>query len=75
VVTTVCWALVVPSQVMANRVESGQPAAISIFPRSAGAASAPRMTSVPGLYASWLASAAWMTRSSPVRSPASGMPA
>ena len=47
--TTVCWALVVPSQVMASRVASGQPAAISILARSAGAASAPSTTSVAGL--------------------------
>jgi hypothetical protein len=47
--TTVCCALVVPSQVMASRVASGQPAAISILPRSAGAASAPSTTSVAGL--------------------------
>ena len=73
--TTVCCALVVPSQVMASRVASGQPAAISILARSAGAASAPSTTSVAGLYASWLASAAWMMRTSPFRSLASGMPA
>src|ERR1700761_625923 len=36
--TTVCCALVVPSQVMANLVASGQPAAISILASSAGAA-------------------------------------
>jgi hypothetical protein len=56
-------------------VPSGQPAAISILPRSAGAASAPSTTSVAGLYAIWLASAALMMRSSPFRSLASGMPA
>ena len=49
VVTTVCWSVVVPSQVMANGVASGQPAAISILPRSAGAVSAPMITSVPTL--------------------------
>ena len=49
VVTTVCWSVVVPSQVMANGVASGQPAAISILPRSAGAVSAPMITSVPAL--------------------------
>ncbi len=73
--TTVCCALVVPSQVIATLVPSGQPAAISILPRSAGAASAPSTTSVAGLYAIWLASAAPMMRSSPFRSLASGMPA
>ena len=73
--TTVCCARVVPSQVMASLVVSGQPAAISILPRSAGTASAPSTTSVAGLYPIWLASEAWMTRSSPFRSLASGMPA
>src|SRR6202043_3237496 len=47
VVTTVCWSVVVPSQVIANGVASGQPAAISILPRSAGAVSAPRTTKAP----------------------------
>ena len=47
--TTVCCALVVPSQVIANGVASGQPAAISILPSSAGPASAPSTTSVAGL--------------------------
>ena len=46
---TVCCALVVPSQVMANGVASGQPAAISILASSAGPASAPSTTSVAGL--------------------------
>jgi len=46
---TVRWALVVPSQVMASGVASGQPAAISILPSSAGPASAPSTTSVAGL--------------------------
>ena len=73
--TTVCCALVVPSQVMANGVVSGQPAATSILPISAGAASAPSTTRVAGLYATRLTSAAWMTRSSPFGSLASGMPA
>src|SRR5450432_1885651 len=44
--TTVCWALVVPSQVMANLAASGQPAATSILASSAGPASAPVTTSV-----------------------------
>src|ERR1700742_2830228 len=48
VVATVCWSVGAPSQVIANGVGSGQPAAISILPRSAGAVSAPRITSVPG---------------------------
>src|ERR1700761_145756 len=47
VVATVCWSVVVPSQVIANGVASGQPAAISILPRSAGAVSAPKTTRVP----------------------------
>src|SRR3977135_864998 len=65
--TTVCCALVVPSQVMASLVPSGQPAAISILPRSAGAASAPSTTSVAGLYAILLASAAWAGATAPSR--------
>jgi len=73
--TTVCCALVVPSQVMASRVASGQPAATSILPSSAGPASAPSTTSVAGLYATRLASAAWITRNSPFGSLATGMPA
>ena len=72
---TVCCALVVPSQVMAKGVASGQPAATSILPSSAGPASAPSTTSVAGLYATRLTSAAWITRSSPFGSVASGMPA
>src|SRR3984893_15514592 len=48
VVATVCWSVVVPSQGIANGVASAQPAAMSILPRSAGAVSAPRTTSVPG---------------------------
>src|SRR5580693_2181255 len=48
VVTTVCCSVVVPSQVIANGVASGHPAAISILPRSCGAVSAPSTTSVPG---------------------------
>ena len=46
---TVCCALVAPSQVTANGVVSGQPAAISILASSAGPASAPSTTSVAGL--------------------------
>src|SRR6516165_9963300 len=57
VVVTVCWSVVVPSQVIANGVASGQPAATSILPSSAGAASAPSTTSVAGLYATRLISA------------------
>src|SRR6202000_1360368 len=45
---TVRCAVVVPSQVMATGVPSGQPAAISILPRSAGPAPAPSTTSEPG---------------------------
>src|SRR5579875_2403044 len=41
--TTVCWSVVVPFQVIANWAVSGQPAAISILARSAGPVSAPRM--------------------------------
>ena len=48
VVTTVCWSVVVPSQVIENGVESGQPAAMSILPRSAGAVSAASTISGPG---------------------------
>src|SRR6201996_9338348 len=44
---TVRCAVVVPSQVRASGVLSGQPAAISILPRSAGAAPAPSTTSEP----------------------------
>jgi len=39
--TTVCWSVVVPFQVIANDAVSGQPAAISILPRSTGPVSAP----------------------------------
>src|SRR3984893_18691619 len=49
VVTTVCWSVVVPPQVMAKRGASGQPAATNILPRSAGVSSAPMITSVPAL--------------------------
>ena len=72
--TTVRWDVFVPSQVTANGVVSGQPAAMSILPRSAGPASAPSTTSVPGVNATRLASAAWMMRTSPPSAP-SGIPA
>src|SRR5580692_9834470 len=75
VVATVCWSVVVPSQVIANGVASGQPAAISILPSSCGAVSAPSTASVPGPWDTWLASPAWITRSSPGASPVSAMPA
>src|SRR5580700_1730785 len=73
--TTVCWSVVVPFHVIANGAVSGQPAAISILPRSTGPDSAPRITSVPSLAETRLASLAWMTRTSPVASLVSGMPA
>src|SRR5262249_16035599 len=71
---TRCWSVVVPSQVIANGVASGQPAAISILPRSAGAVSAPRITRVPPTYPSWLASLACTTRYSPLLSVGNAIP-
>ena len=73
--TTLCWSVVVPFQVTANGVVSAQPAATSILARSAGPVSAPRITSVPGPTCTRLASEAWMTRTSPLASEVSGMPA
>ena len=58
VLTTVCWSVVVPFQVIANGVESAQPAAISILAISAMPVSAPRMTSVPAPAVMRLTSAA-----------------
>ena len=75
VLTTVCWSVVVPFQVIAKGVLSGQPAAISILAISAIPVSAPRMTSVPGPADIRLTSAAWMIRTSPVTSWVSGIPA
>ena len=48
VVSTVCCSVVVPFQVMASGVDSFQPAATSILPRSARPASAPSTTRLPG---------------------------
>jgi hypothetical protein len=75
---TVCWSVVVPFQVMANGVVSGQPAAISIFARSTGAVSAPGTTSVPGACGSrdtLLTSEACTIRTLPARSEMSAIPA
>ncbi len=73
--STVCCEVVVPFQVIANGVLSGQPAATSILPMSAGPVSAPRITSVPGPAGARLSSAAWMIRTSARASVVSGMPA
>ena len=73
--TTVCWSVVVPSQVMANGVVSAQPAAISILAMSAGPVSAPRITRLPGPTCTRLTSEAWMILTSPLASDVSGMPA
>src|SRR5262249_26961002 len=75
VVTTVCWSVVVPSQLRANGAAPGQPAAISISPRSPGAASAPSTTSGPAPWPTWLTSFACTTRNSPPLSAASAIPA
>jgi hypothetical protein len=60
---------------MANLAVSGHPAAISILARSAGPVSAPRITRLPGPADIRLISEAWITRTSPLVSEASGMPA
>ena len=77
-VSTVCWSVVVPFQVMAIGVASAQPPAISIFAISAGPASAPRMTRLPAARNSAVprpSSDACTTRRSAVVSLVSGRPA
>src|SRR5215472_10531403 len=75
VLTTVCWSVVVPFQVMANGVVSDQPPAISILAMSPIPVSAPSITSVPGAADILLTSEAWMMRTSVAASWVSGMPA
>ena len=73
--TTVCWSVVVPFQVIANDAVSGHAGRDQHLAEVHRPGLGARITRVPSVAETRLASLAWMIRTSPVPSLVSGTPA